>query len=364
MRVKRFIFLGIFFLITNSCVELYDFKPKEAEQYLVVEGFISNISYRESTEMPQDPRFFTVKLRYTSVVSNVEDAMINDATVSLIDESGSEWFYQLNYVNEEFVYELHLTEFKAIEDVNYKLHIVLNNGEVYESEFSKMPEDYPMGELSYVETQKNLPKYVAGELQLITVNGVDLNIDIKQSDALVNFRWDFFPSYIFVAPNAPETAPYKTCWVNDGNYLKDYQLYRSSGNSIQHNLTFIETSSNERIAHELTIFVRQQVLNNDSYLFWQDIKDQLDTGSLFDAPPYNVRTNIKSIGHEKPAFGYFNVVRESGKRFYLTPADLSYSVSFTVYCDDFPPPFEANVCVNCMAVSNGRPSMEKPNWWR
>lgn len=364
---NRIVMIGLMIIsgfILNSCVEPYDFVPKEAENYLVVEGFISNISFNTSATYPQDPRYFYIKLRYTNIVSNVRDSMITDASVQLVSDSGTKWIYQLAYLNEEWIYLLEDDQFFAEDQVGYKLMIELNNGELYETDFQTIPEaSNPMGELSFTESNRNLLDYIAGELKLVSQNGVELNLSLPQTDNKVNYKWDFFPSYLYIAPNARDNSPYKVCWVTDNLYLREFQLLQRKGVSLNQNLAFILTSANERIMNELTILVRQQILDEESYKFWDEIKAQIETGSLFDPPPYNVRSNIKPIGHDKKAFGYFSVVREDFKRFYLTPADLSYQVEFIITCDG-PLPFDANVCINCMAVSNGHPSQDKPSWWR
>jgi hypothetical protein len=335
------------------------------EPQLVVEGYISNLSYTDYQNYPTDPRYFWVKLRKTSIVSNVLDEFITDATVSLISEQGLHWNYQLRYQpTGEPLYILQDDDFKAQQDVGYKLQVILSNGEFYETPYQYLPQASLMGDLSYRETTKNLIKYIKGEQELVTVQGVDLSIDLPPSTDIKNYRWDFLASYIFIAPNAQETSPFKTCWVTDVNYLKQFELLKHRGEGGTYNLAFIETATNERLAHELTLFVRLQVLSDEAYLFWSEIEDQLNTGGLFDAPPHNVRTNIIAKGHNKKAFGFFYLIHEDAKRWYITPDDLTYPIDFPINCSDPMVPFDANVCINCFAVSNGDPNNLKPMWWR
>jgi hypothetical protein len=355
-------FLSLFIFI--SCIDQFNFKNSEVTPSLVVEGFISDISYNESLLLPNDGRYFSIKLKYTSIVKNIHDEIVYDAVVRLISDDGFYWNYTPEYVQGNFQYLLKDADFHVESGKKYKIQIILSNGDSYESDFQGIEEARPIGDISFEETVETKPKFILGEMQLVTVKGINVYIDIPKSDTPTNYRWDLLPSWIFVAPNASELSPYKTCWVTGQYYLRDFILANKTRGGYKEKLAFIETSSNERIAFELTLFVRQHVINDQTFQFWSEIKDQTTAPGLFDSPPYNVSTNIKPIGHDTKVYGFFGVHQESSRRWYFTPNELSYTVSFQVTCDPRPPPFDSNVCLNCMAVSNGDPINQKPNWWR
>lgn len=358
------IILLIPLIFFTSCLDQFTFKSEEIKPVLVVEGFISNVSYNDSASLPNDPRYFSIKLRYTSIVSNVYDQVIYDASVRLISDDGFHWNYTPEFTNSGFVYSLKTNDFKAEMGKKYKLQIVLSNSETYETDFIGLVENKPMGELFYEETEVTTVKYTTGEPEIVQVRGINLNIRVPESDTPANYRWDFLPYWIFVAPSPGPTSPIKTCYVSDLYYLRDFILKQNTKGGFVQTLAFIETDYNERIFFEFSLFVRQQVLSDESFQFWSEIKDQSNTGGLFDSPPYNVRTNIKPKGHDGQVFGFFNVIQENSQRWYFTPRELSYQIDTEIACPTAPTPPDANVCINCLAVSNGIPINQKPSWWR
>jgi hypothetical protein len=359
---KAFFFVLSFFFV-NSCIEPYNFDNTDVKPVLVVEGFISDISYNESKLLPYDARYFSIKLKYTSIVTNKYDEVIDDATVRLISDNGFYWNYTPTFFEGSFQYVLMDNDFHAEKGIQYKVQIILKNGDTYESDFQEITDARPMGDISYEETSITTTKFISGEVELVTIKGINVFLTIPELEIPTNYRFDVLPSWVFVAPYAPEESPVKTCWVTDKYYLRDFTLAKESTGGYKQKVAFIETSSNERIGFELTLFVRQQVLNEETYLFWNEIKDQSNAVGLFDPPPYNVRSNIKPKGHDAAAYGFFSVTRESAKRWYFSSSELSYNVDFDIYC---PPsvPFDANYCLNCMAVSLGIPTNTKPSWWR
>lgn len=364
---KKILFLFSLFLFT-SCLDQFNFKSEVAKPVLVVEGFISNVSYNDSATLPNDPRYFSIKLKYTSIVSNVYDEIIYDASVRLISDQGLHWNYTPGYTSNasygNFEYTLSNKNFKAEMGVKYKLQIILSNSETYETDFIGLVEPKPMGELFFEEAEVTTTKFVKGEAQIVKTRGVNLSIRIPESATAANYRWDFLPNWIFIAPMPPATSSVKTCYVSDYYYLRDFILKQNTKGGFVQPLVFIETDYNERIFEEFTLFVRQQVLSDDSFQFWSEIKDQSSTGGLFDSPPYNVKSNFKPKGHTAEVFGFFNVIQESSHRWYFQPRELSYQIDTQIFCPSPPPPPDANYCISCLNISNGIPVNQKPSWWR
>jgi hypothetical protein len=362
--MKKALVFALSLLIITSCIEPYTFDNKDVKPVLVVEGFISDVSYNESLLLPNDGRFFGIKLKYTSIVTNKYDDVIEDATVRLISDDGFYWNYTPTFFEDSFQYLLIDNDFHAEEGKSYKIQIILSNGETYESEFQSLEEIKPMGDISFEETEQTTTKYIAGEIELVTIKGINVFISIPESEIPASYRWDVLPSWVFIAPNARENSPDKICWVSNKYYLRDFVLAKDTKGGFKQKLAFIETSANERLGVEFTLFVRQQVLNEESFLFWNEVKDQSSAVGLFDPPPFNVRSNIKPVGNDNEAYGFFSVTRESAKRWYFTRAELSYNIDYDIFCITPPPPYEANYCLNCRAISTGISINSKPSWWR
>lgn len=120
----------IFFVavLCFACVGSYEFTETRKQQGLVVEGYLSDVSYNEPVNFPSDGRYFTVSLRYTSDVNNSKDEMAPKASVSLLSDTGEEWEYSES-LREPGKYVLRLPDFEAEGGKAYKLHIELANEE-------------------------------------------------------------------------------------------------------------------------------------------------------------------------------------------------------------------------------------------
>ncbi|MGX7835629.1 hypothetical protein ACWKSR_10815, partial [Campylobacter fetus subsp. venerealis] len=80
-------------MMLTACIDPISFETGSEPRRLVVDGFISNISYTEQSEKPAPPQRFYVALRWTSVVNNVLDEVIPDARVTLLGSDGESYAY-------------------------------------------------------------------------------------------------------------------------------------------------------------------------------------------------------------------------------------------------------------------------------
>lgn len=56
--------LLLYSLLAGSCIEPFTFEVKNEEPPLVIESYISDVSYNESLQYPSDGRYFTTKLSF------------------------------------------------------------------------------------------------------------------------------------------------------------------------------------------------------------------------------------------------------------------------------------------------------------
>ncbi len=70
-------------LLLTACIDPITFETGSEPRRLVVDGYISNISFTEQAQKPAPPVRFYVALRWTSDVGNVRDEVISNAEVSL-----------------------------------------------------------------------------------------------------------------------------------------------------------------------------------------------------------------------------------------------------------------------------------------
>lgn len=352
-----------------GCIEPYEFTVKNNEPTLVVEGFISNVSFRESLTFPSDGRYFSIKLRYTSDVINTRDEVVKNGLVYLVSDSGEEWYYSES-ADVPGEYLLEDLDFRAVEGQAYKLKIILPDEAEYESEWQKLPPSIPenMGEMGFEEVEKQVFKYVAGEEVVQTIKGINVFIEIppNENGSQTFYRWEFSPIWIYIAPLARSIDPDQKCWIEGTNYISNFALQIDNNGGYRKNLFFIETVNNERIYEGLSVLINQYALSENDFYFWNEMKDQIEGNGVFDSPPFNLKTNIKAMNDDEKVSGIFSVLDEKAKRWNFTHRDLSYTVTddllaecLVIYGPDGPAP----VCLSCLEYEDGEPTLKKPVWW-
>jgi hypothetical protein len=351
-----------------SCIEPYEFVIEEDEPALVVEGYISNVSYDETVQYPSDGRYFAVKLGYTSDVTNRRGIVAANAIVHLEDETGRQWAYT-ELADEPGKYLLLWKDFEAVAGRKYKLKITLPNEETYESEWETLPPPAPMGDIGFTEVEKQVYQMEAGEQVVVTIRGVNVYVEVPEQDREkpVYYRWDFDPTWIYIAPLARSSEPDYKCWASNNNYLSNYVLQMDNRGGYRKELFFMEVDRNERVFEELSVLVVQQSVSEAYYYFWKEMQEQVESGGLFETPPYNLQTNLKAVGNDRKVSGYFGVVNEEANRWYFNKEELSYNVQNTLRADCevvYGPGGPAPSCLSCLSYTRGEATNIEPEWWK
>jgi hypothetical protein len=361
--LKRFKYIFLL-LIVVSCIEPYQFRIKNNNPGLVIEGTLSNKSYNDSRVYPSDGRYFTVKLSRTSDVINVRSEVVSYATVVLVSDAGDQW--NLTESETPGTYELVDNDFKAQEGLSYKLRITLPNDEQIESAWEAMPSVEPMmGGIGFRETTTK--RFVLGKVT--SINGITPYISLTENETgkTVYYRWKFSPTWIFVAPLAATTDNnIKTCWATNNFYIRNFALLKDKDGGYNNDLFFMDIEQNERVLHEFSLLVEQNAMTEEYFQFWNEMQGLNQPGGIFSTPPFNLKTNFTS-SHGVGVFGYFGVVREQAKRWYFNKDDLSYRIGdwYSAQCNE-PcvgpgcPPVE---CSTCLEYQGGEPSNVRPSWW-
>lgn len=369
-KIKIQVLLCSFML--HSCISEYSFKEVSGSGALVVEGFVSNVSYNDFEEIPTDSRCFEIKLTWTGNDINARDQPITNAEVTIIDDINEKWDYA---EVDDGIYSLNYQDFKIRPDRSYKLFITLEDGRSYESDFEGMI-SAPIinGEFSWEMDDKYIYNYLLGNETIELLEGMNLYLNFPSAEDNFYFKWDFKTTNIFHAflIESRNDINYE-CWITDEIYFNDVVTGVINGDVLKHRLLFLHTEEYE-IHHGFSILVRQQESSYGYYNYWQGIIDQLDQSNLFASPPYNLESNFHAVGHDGLVYGYFGVVQEHFYRWYFDPSMVVYDYSKPTendYCPNsdspeispIPPPS----CFNCMdyglpdrrSVTN-----EQSVWWK
>jgi hypothetical protein len=379
--MRAFKFLGIF-LVVFSCIEPYTFVVPDNTPSLVVEGYISDKSFNDTRSYPSDGRYFSVRLTYTTDVTNVRPEPVREATVMLISDSNEEWVYQQSAA-EPGVYYLYDSAFKALPAVQYKIRIVTED-EDYESSWQSIPDvDVPpIGTVAFRQTESQKYLVEAGKNVLRTVKEIESYISVKPNTSgnPIYYQWRFSPLWVYVAPLSPSaTRPGHTCWVTSKDYLKTFALQVDITGGYDRPLFRVPSLHNERLLNDFSVLIQQFAMDENNFFFLKEMYDQNEGNVLVDKPPFNLKSNIESWSGEKRVVGFFGVVQEQATRWYFNVSELDYAVENTFKkgcetnygppvrgdCPEEPTPaFAACECKYCLSYSRGDATNVKPTWWR
>jgi hypothetical protein len=364
---KIFQILFIVSLVVAGCIEPYSFDIENSDPPLVIESYISNVSYNESLEYPSDGRFFVTKLRYgQNLMSKGQN--VTDAQVKLLSDNNESWIYSSVRPGEYWLLDNH---FKATTDRRYKLQVTLQGGDLYESDWAELNESVgEMSDISFIETERIEVKFnKEAEKELVNVRGIELTVDlpINTSETEKYYMWQYEPTWIFIAGRLSSNNPYYRCWVRGKSYLSQYTIHEDNIGGYNRSLIFIDVETNERVFYDLSVLVKQYIISEDYYNFLNELDDQGQTSKVFATPPYNLKTNYHN-SNNKPVFGYFSVRYEEARRMYFSVMDLSYHVNnnaLVEVCRSAIPPYAPDdPCDNCLYYNfGGDPGLIKPYWW-
>lgn len=281
--------------------------------------------------------------------------------------------------------------------INYRLHIVTSNGEVYESEPEMFPSPSPAIDRLYwgYETSGTSDRTE-------TVNGIRFFLDMEAgADQGRNFRWELVETWEYDAANPidyyydgilhewPDSFSYHTCWFTG----KIDQIYTATTRNAESNtitgfpLNYVSEESN-RLSTRYSLQVLQYSLNDEAYDYWRQIEAQnQESGGIYERQPDYISGNMYNMNNlEEYVLGFFNLCPVSEMRIFVdSVAELHYppidcDLDFIMHPASTPPgmrvPFflvsfnplgigppygvGTHLCFDCR---NGGGSIIKPDFW-
>lgn len=367
-RTSKMLLYFSFILLLSTCVEPFQFESKNERPAVIIEGYVADVSSDDFQDIFGEPRYFYVKLKYSGAVRNDLDLSITDAEVELISDQNEFWDYTED-PNEPGTYYLYYPAFGSQPNVQYKLHVILTDGQEFESEFDQMPSRNVRGEISDQETTQFNHSIRPDGAVIRKYKGLDVNIQMPSfpDDTIRYYRWDFYVTFKLIAEFIPRSHPNGVCWVDEYYKIESDALVRQRGNAANVNLFFLQTSGNQRTKFGYAVRIKQQSISKKYYQFWTDLQNQEKQADLFAPPPYNLFSNIHSVRDETEVYGFFGVVNEEYYTWFYDRYALSYTPHYIEEC--FVPPNwdPAEWCNNCLGYAGirkgDRITNVKPVWW-
>lgn len=327
---RGLIFLLLLFIF-SACVEWYDPQIEPRESLLVVEGLLTN---REGSHLIKISR----SRSYNDEPGFQPESF---ARVFVTNEIGQRIFFEEwepgHYYSSEQV--------SARVSSRYVLTIETRDGDIYESSpQTLMPQILVDSlEVSY-ETRETLGRDGDGEIIVTQDQGVAVYANIHghgNSVPMIRFETVLLVQYIL--------AEYKKGPMDDPDLffcrvkrpldqtvnIPLPQMGLETSSSLFHQVGFVNSTFAIqtvdtlylRNVHRRMVILRQYTLNQDSYLFYRELKKQLESeGKLFDPVASQLRGNISCVSDPgKQALGLFEVSYFDTKTFLLSPEPLSPS---------------------------------------
>jgi hypothetical protein len=359
----------VLFLLVSRCIEPLDVAKIQAQQKLVVDGFMTNNN---------EPYF--VRLSYSGSIDNPIDSLppVTMASVTITNDLNDT--VVLSEVSPG-LYKTNEKEFKGEIGRAYTLHIVTSNNRQYSSSPQKL---LPSGVLDsvYFEFEKDAIQFQGSGSRIDKFDALNIYVNVKGDHAdFLRWRW----KGIYQARTFPELKtiidsrgnivlrPYRCsgyisnngalekvgecsccyCWpfdINASVMIEDSHL--SKGEQIVKKFIGRIPIAGLRFQDKYYLTIQQYSLTDESFRFWNLVKKQQEvSGNLFQPNTVKVRGNIFTVGSDdEEVMGTFMVSAVSEKSFFVDPETIPYKVRENILTEP---------CVSFFATA----LKEKPLWW-
>jgi Domain of unknown function (DUF4249) len=311
----------ILLIFCCSCIEEYPIDVFAYENYLVVDGMITN-----------DPGPYTIRLSRSANISEPSFIPEVNAEVKILDNEG---LTEILIPVAEGVYETSPDGIVGEAGKSYQLQVRLEDGSFYQTAFSELMIPVEIESLTgIIETKPTDDINVTLEglqFYLSTVPASsDTNYFLWRLNETYEYHSDFTIDYIFNGSIQPYPYPDSvyTCWRTDEiDQIYCYSTIDQVNPFIKDlPLNYVSTQT-KKLSVRYSLLTTQYTIDGAAYLFWKNVKDQLtDDEFLFSHQPFQVRGNLKNTYNmEEPVMGYFTVAGVSQKRIFKNRPDLEFT---------------------------------------
>ncbi|UII79364.1 DUF4249 domain-containing protein [Flagellimonas sp. CMM7] len=300
-----------------SCIEPFEAKFEDFESVLVVEATITD-------QLEQQRVFLTRTFEFD------DDAPFPESNANVSVEGGGNVF-----VFQESVPGLYLSTqaFAAQPNINYQLRIETKNGSSYNSQQMTLTQATQIDDLRAERISNNL-----GE------DGVTIVVDSFDSTGnSVNYLYQYEETYKIIAPDwapldyvirnqegvdmlelIPRSLDERICYTTDvSNSIILANTTNLSEDRVSNYMVRFIGSSNYILSHRYSILVKQFVLSNAAYTFYERLNQFSENESLFsENQPGFLEGNILSEDTREKVLGFFSVSSVSEKRIFFNYDDL------------------------------------------
>jgi hypothetical protein len=351
MKISANILYIIIFCVSFSCVDPVQLDVAGEEQFLVIEGQITNVEESYKVRIFESAQQKSGKINMTNPISNAE--------VIIWSQDGEN--ITLSEV-EPGQYMSKIGELVGQSGIQYYLEVKLSDGKEYRSNPEYIDQVTPISDVSF----KFLPEEQLNQFENIVIkNMLKVFIDVELTDDREEtfLKWEVngeyqFNEYKFPGPDVVN----RTCYVLDNLPLGDVEILKASSID-QIDISEIEIKSvkvNHKFASNYCFHIRQETLSQGAYDYWEKIKKITESeGSLFENPFGRVRGNITNINDSSDqVMGYFSASAIAEEKAFV-PIEIVNNPKSP--CPTYRDPILGPACRDCMTIKKS--SLTKPSYW-
>jgi hypothetical protein len=323
-------------LLMGACIKPYDLKLEDADEYIVVEGLITNETG------PHE-----VRLSHTSEQLDEGFNTIDDAKVWIVDQDDNSTEFRFT---KDGTYQSPGT-FSGEVGNNYQLFIELADGRVIASE----PEEIlPSTKITSIHHRYGQSPNAEGTEN---IGGLQFFIDAAPGPQSINYyRYDWLADYRI---DVTDPAYYKlvadtlmidtaqqliyyiisdpdvllSCYQSDTSKSLIYASTETSnvGSVLDFPVNFVSETS-QRLSRRYALQVKQYSISASAYYYYKTLDEQNNYGgSLFDKQTGLITGNLSFEDESEPVIGYFEVASVDSLRKFFDHHDFDERLELPYY---------------------------------
>lgn len=306
-------FAALFLASVFGCTTPYNYQTNSFEDIIVIEAMITN-----------EYKFHEIKLSRSYALEENVPKPETQAIVYISDDAANT--YEFTESNGSYISK---TQFKAVADRKYQLHVLTKNGKTYLSSPETLTTQTPIESLNAAAvTKDNIPGVE------ITVNSTDPTNTSKY------YRYEYEETSKIVAPKwyqekavangryikfVPRTEEARICFsTRKSNELLTTNTSDLSQDKVSNFPVRFISSSDNFIRNRYSILVKQYVESFAAHTFYETLKTISNSGSILSqTQPGFLSGNIKSVDNPgEKVMGFFNVSSYSEKRLFFNFTEI------------------------------------------
>jgi hypothetical protein len=348
--MKKILLLISSITLFLSCIDPVKFNFSGQVNHLVIQSTFNNKKGQQYIRIAKSSAFGSPYNIYVSN-ANVYISSIEGEKYQFKHTASGKYFSDSNVA--------------ALAGHTYTLHVEVD-GKVYESEAIKLIEEQKLVKIDNLHT-KFAERYtiVKGAKEKKFLPGYDILVDYKDIAGEKNFyRWSFHRIYSvetqpenyvdYTCRGCPRPAPKsccKFCWVNEADdILSSENDWLRDGKNIENQMVMF-IPFYQYMNKKMILTISQHMISEESYNYFKALKNQAEsTGSMFDAPPTELKGNIFNIKDKsEKVIGYFEASLASTSTITINGVDINYKIPVFDYPDD------------CLTIENAT-TIRPANW--